>query len=533
MQIFDKWGNPIDNRNPLYKHNVALHASSALSPTEPFFVGYGQDLIQSLDSNGTLSVNVSLTTKSGSNKILMDPFEGKISTQIAWITAMAETIPYTMTGSISDGGVFPADNNAKFTLDYYMYDIHGNPITNRNLLINTNLPGETTPTSHTPDSNGLIRFYYGPKISLFNVTITAITADNSSVFKILYANFVSSSASNMILAITPQTMASRETNPSQTAEVIGKVYDAWGNPVSGETITFRISDIQNGTYRATANPSFASSGVPVETTTGVTDSNGNAIVTFYPGSFAKWNEPGFSSTAEGTCLVTATWNSIDSPPIKLEWKNYPYLSVSTNVTPQTVRVNDTIDVTLLVKADGYKMKSGPIVAMLDLDASSSLHAGGGTDKRGEEAKAASIKFVENFSTTKDQIGLVSYGDGDNEVLHWSPGNTTTDYAFLKASINNLTLKGGVSDPANKTSIITIKESVDEAVTRIMTTPIHSEGEVRAIILLGDTSSTTWATDVPQMIRETWGNTTYGNDGNNIRVYTITFLSSGGGCGIRA
>ena len=89
VSILDKWGNPIDNRRG--NHNISLHASSALSPTEPYFVGYGQDIInQPLDANGTFSVNVRLTTKTGSNKILMDPFEGKISTQIAWITAMAD-----------------------------------------------------------------------------------------------------------------------------------------------------------------------------------------------------------------------------------------------------------------------------------------------------------------------------------------------------------------------------------------------------------------------------------------------------------
>ena len=524
VQILDKWGNPIDNRNPSYTHNVGLHASSALSPTEPFFVGYGQDLIQPLDANGTLSVNVRLTTKTGSNKILMDSFEGKISTQIVWITAMAESMPYSMTGSISDGGVLPADNNAKFTIDYYLYDIYGNPITNRNLVINTDLPGETTPTSYTPDSNGLIRFYYGPKVSLFNVTITAKAADNSSVFKILYANFVSSSASNMILAITPQTMASRETKPTQTAEVIGKVYDSWGNPVSGQTVNFTISNPQNGTYRATSYGSFSSSGGlnPTLTATAVTDKNGNAIVTFYPGSFPIWNEPGFSPTAEGTCEVTGTWNSQTSPPITLEWKNYPYISVATNVTPQTVRVNDTVDITIRVTADGYLMKGGPIVAMLDLDASSSLNSGA----RGPDAKAAAKRFVDNFSTTQDQIGLVSYGDGDNDVLHYDPTNVTADYTFLKYAIDNLTLHGGVSGQ----NAITVKQSVDEGVSRIINNPIKPAGAVQAIILLGDSAYDSG--ELPYLVRTTWGNESmgYGNDHHNIRVFTIMYLSSSGGCG---
>ncbi len=109
VSILDKWGNPIDNSNPSFTHNVGLHASSALSPTEPYFVGSfpgsgSQDILLPL-ANGTLSVNVQLTTKSGYNKILMDPFEGKISTQIAWITAVADGTPYSISGSISDDGV--------------------------------------------------------------------------------------------------------------------------------------------------------------------------------------------------------------------------------------------------------------------------------------------------------------------------------------------------------------------------------------------------------------------------------------------
>ena len=105
------------------------------------------------------------------------------------------------------------------------------------------------------------------------------------------------------------------------------------------------------------------------------------------------------------------WNSTNFQTINLKWKNYPYLSVTVNATPQTVHVNDTIDVNIKVTGDGYMMRNNPITVMLDMDASSSLNSGA----RGPDAKAASIKFVRNLTDTEDQVGLVSYGDNDNEV----------------------------------------------------------------------------------------------------------------------
>ena len=63
----------------------------------------------------------------------MDPFEGKISTQIAWITAMADDIPYSMTGTITPVGPIPANNLDYYVLDYYLYDKYGNPIGDKSL----------------------------------------------------------------------------------------------------------------------------------------------------------------------------------------------------------------------------------------------------------------------------------------------------------------------------------------------------------------------------------------------------------------
>ena len=82
---------------------------------------------------------------------------------------------------------------------------------NRSIWISTNLSGEETPKLYTSDSFGLIRLYYGTKISILTSNITAIAIDNSTINKNLVANFVSSgNVSNLILVITPETMASRD-----------------------------------------------------------------------------------------------------------------------------------------------------------------------------------------------------------------------------------------------------------------------------------------------------------------------------------
>ena len=96
---------------------------------------------------------------------------------------------------------------------------------------------------------------------------------------------------------------------------------------------------------------------------------------------------------------------------------------------------------------------------------------------------------------------------------------------VENAINDLTLQGGVSG-----SGISVKQSVDEAVNKIVNNPTGSPSETRALILLGDSAYD--AGELPALVKETWGNETmgYGNDHNNIRVFVIMYLSSSGGCG---
>jgi hypothetical protein len=51
-----------------------------------------------------------------------------------------------------------------------------------------------------------------------------------------------------------------------------------------------------------------------------------------------------------------------------------------NATPQTVHVNDTVDITIRVAGNGYKMARMPITVMLDMDTTSNMNAVASGDK---------------------------------------------------------------------------------------------------------------------------------------------------------
>ena len=543
VAIFDKWGNPIDNRNPSYTHNVELHASSALSPTEPYFVvaGNKQDILGTLDSNGTFSVYVKLTTKSGDNKILMDNFEGKITSQIAWIKAMADVEPYSMTGTISHGGILPADNKAKFTLDYYLYDKYANPIGNSSIWINTNLSGETTPTQHFSDDTGLIKFYYGPKISILTANITAIANDTPSLKKNLIANFVSSGiGSDLILVVTPETMASGETDSSTTkqARVVGSMTDAWGNPVNGKEVTFKISNPLNENRTITGNPSFSCTpdssslcqSIAPDTIKATTD-NGVAMVTFYPGSIiTDTSDPGYSASATGSCVVDATYinsttGNLYSSPVTVQWKNFAYLSVVVNVTPQTVHVNDTVDVTIQITGDGYKMVLNPITVVLDMDSTSNLAAtsdGTNGKTRWINAQEASTTFVKNMSD-QDKVGLVTHGFWENYIYWQLVQNITYNRDSVLSAIPNITPSGGLGGNAT-----TLKDSVIAATEKITNTtlnPLYQPGEVDAIVTIGANSYAKNSGDLAAMVQAT--------KPKNIRIFSILYVSTTNACDKKA
>jgi hypothetical protein len=509
ISVTDRWGNRIDNLRPNQTHSVSLHVHGP-SPDNVNFVGYGHDLVnQPLDPNGNLSLRIKLTNKIGNNYILMDSF-GSISDKVEVIEAVTAGIPYSMTGKISDGGILPADNQAFFIIDYFLYDVYGNPMNNRTIWVNTSLTGPQEQELKTSNSLGQIQLKYGPKVAVNNITITAISIDNQSVSNLLHAEFINSGATNMVLAITPQVLASREIPTYQPAQVVGKVTDFVGNPVSGETVTFEFTAPVNfpADVPVTGAPSFSSTSV-VTKINATTNGDGNAIVYFYPGSFTiQQSDPHYSDKASGSSFVSATWKSNPSinPPIRVEWKNYPYLTVSVNATPQTVKVNDTVNVSINVRGDGYMMQQRPITVILDLESTSNMKANNNGTTRLDDMRGSSETFVNNLTVGQDQVGLTTFGEiTDNTGLILSPS-----YNFVQVISNlyNLTPKGGSKN---------MDQSIDNATSLIIGNPTLHPHEVRAIIIAGDQQPGPLA----PLVQETWTD-------NNIHVFTILFVSSKGG-----
>ncbi len=509
ISITDRWGNPVDNKKEvalaLPMHTTSLHVHGP-APDDCNFVGYGHDISPVIDSNGNLSIKVKLTSKIGSNYVLRDKF-WSISDKFEWVDTKATGIPYSMTGTISDGGILPV-GTTPFIIDYFLYDVYGNPVNNRSIWVNTTLPGEQQ--IYTSNSLGRIQLSYGPKISISDINITATSIDNNTVINTLVAHFISGAPTNMVLAVTPQTMPSREIPTSQPAQVIGKVTDFVGNPVQGEIVTFTISPPANtpANVTVTAGPSFSSAS-GVTTINATTNSDGNAIAYFYPGSFTiQQSDPNYSGSASGSCFVSATWKSIPSvdPPIQVQWKNYPYLSVTADATPQTVKVNDTVNVNITVKGDGYMMQQHPITVMLDLETTANMKAANGNTTRLDDMKGSSKIFVDNLTLGQDQVGLETFGDiTDNAGLIL---NASYNFPQVKSNIDALVTKGGSKN---------MPQSITDSVFRITNNPTLHPQEVRAIIVAGDQDPGT----LGPLVKETWTD-------NNIRVFTILFVSSKGG-----
>jgi len=191
-----------------------------------------------------------------------------------------------------------------------------------------------------------------------------------------------------------------------------------------------------------------------------------------------------------------------------------------NVTPKTVIVNDTVDVTVRITGDGYKMVQNPITVVLDLDTTSSMNAQAAGDKANQggngldrfaNMKIASKYFVGTMKSS-DQLGLVTYGYFGNNQYWQLINNVSYNHNAINTSIDNLTAQGGLT--------VSIKDSIDGAVSRITSNPNRPANEVGAIITLGDSSYNSG--ELAPIVLETWTQ-------NQIRVYTIQYVSSNNGC----
>ena len=435
----DEYGNPVDNRNIAEK--VRFAAGMIEGGTGGVFDGGKDSVSVEVDENGCAIVEFRVDTVAGENLIFIQPPE-PIEGLCIPITGVGG-VPSTITQAVVPAsGSVPADGKTMISLTYTLFDRYGNPSVGQDLWVNATMkrPGQQDKRESrllVSNSDGQVKITYGPEDSIGRATITATTAANSSVSVSQEVEFTSTEPVNMLLSASPQTMPSRDVNDGSVSHLRAKVIDERGNPVGGETVTFAIVSTNCTPYFQTMEPELAA-------TSGETDGDGYAIVEFRPGAFTTdRSDPRWSDTATGTATVRATWGNI-SRDIVLTWKNYPYLSVETEVSPETVAVNDTVDVTIRLKGDGWALQPDPIDVVLVIDRSGSMkydiaRNSGSSNERMEAAQDAANNFVAQMNSTRDRVGLVSFA---SDARLDAP--LTNDKATLESKIDSLTPTGATN-----------------------------------------------------------------------------------------
>ncbi len=294
-----------------------------------------------------------------------------------------------------------------------MYDEYENPVSDRIVNFSTTIPGEEQYLPATTDL-GQVKIFYGPKDQVGTVTLNAVAIDNPGAYVNNTVKFINSTATEMLITANPETMPSIDAVPDFSSEVRAKVVDINGNGVPNETVTFSIgTPAYAENYTITSNPRLVD-------TSAVTDSDGYATVFFIPGGFTtNWADTKYDETATGRVSVTATWNATPQS-ILLTWKNYPYLSAETFVTPNVVNVTDNVTVTLWLKGDGWALQPKPIDVVLCTDRSGSMLED--NPDRMTASMSASKLFNSKMNPLRDRVGLVSFGDpsGDGGQARMSP-----------------------------------------------------------------------------------------------------------------
>ncbi|WP_342679810.1 Ig-like domain-containing protein [Methanofollis sp. UBA420] len=463
LAMEDRYGNRVDARKEAETVRFQVGSPGGLAGISDGS-GYRDDVVLPVDGNGDVRADFRADQTAGENIIYVS-FPGTVAATTLTIYGLGNAVPASIACSVAPYADpipwVPADGRSTFTLTYTLKDTHGNPAGARSITVVTD-DEDDKPTTLTSNSDGQVMFTYGPRDSIRVVTITATSADDLSVTCSQTVEFTSTAPVNMVLSANPQSMPSRDVKDDMTAEVRAKVLDEKGNPVEGEMVTFSLSSINTAGYTATASPELVE-------TSATTDKNGYAVVHFRPGAFTRdHNDPAYSGTATGTCDVAAVWGDV-SHTLSLTWKNYPYLSVSTSVDPETVEVNGTVNVTLALKGDGWALQPDPIDVVLVVDRSGSMAR---TDSSGNvritSAKAAASTFIDQMNPGRDRVGLVSFSSSttlDNYL--------TDDFASVKSRLQSLQPNGATQ----------LRRAIYEAVR--MQQQQGRPGAVKAIIIMTD------------------------------------------------
>ncbi|MDK2890719.1 MAG: hypothetical protein PWR21_1351 [Methanoculleus sp.] len=411
VRVADRYGNPVDSRreDALNRTPETVYFMVGSPTGNATFVGAAvpDEIAAPVDTAGNATATLRVDTAAGENLVFIQPPVPVRSGYIS-ITGVADGVPSGITQVVDPPGAsVPADGDKVVEFTYTLLDGYGNLAAGQGLWVNASIQREGRPAEQEnallySNSRGQVMVAYGPEDSVGIVTITATAAANPNVSVSQAVEFTSTDPVNMLLSANPQSMPSRDVKSDTVSQIRAKVMDVKGNPVDGETVMFEIvnGSVDVGAYNQTEAPSL-------DAASAVTNANGYAIVGFHPGAFTTDPDaPDYSPTATGTATVRATWNGT-TRTIPLTWKNYPYLSVETAVSPETVAVNETVNVTIRLKGDGWALQPDPIDVVLCTDRSGSMLKD--YPDRMVKAMEASELFNVQMNYPRDRLGLVSFG----------------------------------------------------------------------------------------------------------------------------
>lgn len=429
MAYKDPWGNPIDNKR--YTENVTFMVSS---PMEDALFQNNNESVATIqvDSDGNAIAILKASISPVINVVRVDPDMGSVPDNYYFIQVLANRTPVRIEQEFEPEGVqgkppkVYADGQSTFAIVYTVTDEFFNGVmsTPVKMIVSEVETGDLVEQMTLySNSFGQVMLTYGPKsvIGRYNITAQAIGNTSPSpptCYKEIW--FVSQEAQDLQFTAVPDSMASRDVedeygNPAwEPAMLMAKVIDENGNPVEGETVTFSLGTpvYESSPYQpiVTMQPELVNG-----TDTAVTDIDGFAIVYFNPGAFSlNWTEPYYDDTATGSCTAYAHWENVTrgvsaTQNLVLTWKNYPYLSIETEVAPQTVNVSGIVNVKVSLKGDGWALRPKPIDAVFCTDRSGSMLKD--NPDRMVSVMEASKAFVGamHVGPARDHIGLVTFG----------------------------------------------------------------------------------------------------------------------------
>ncbi|WP_332450457.1 VWA domain-containing protein [Methanoculleus sp.] len=500
VRMVDRYGNVIDCRN--IAESVKFMVGSPEGGEDAIF----DDPEVDVDSAGDATATLRVGTMAGENLVWIQPPKTVKGEYISIAGVAGPVVKITQVVDPSSASV-PADGDKVVSFTYTLFDEYANPAAGQELLVSALVkrvgrPEELQTVSLHSNSHGQVMITYGPEDSVGIATITATVSADENVHVSKDVVFTSTAPVDMLLSASPQSMPSRDVKENSVSQLRAKVMDESGNPVEGETVTFETipESIVVGDYVATGNPYLGIEG-QMNGVTAETNEDGYAIVKFHPGAFTTDRDAeGWSATATGTAIVQAKWvndagDRSATQDITLTWKNYPYLSVETAVSPETVAVDEAVDVTIRLRGDGWALQPDPIDVVLVIDRSGSMLR----DKpdRMHSVREAAKAFVNEFSENHDRAGVVSFGrKGTISTPGEKSGLTNyknNDYACPKTYDNYATLDAGLTY-----NLQTVKDALDGIVPD-HGTPLRQglkvaidhldtnayDGSVRAVVLLSD------------------------------------------------